>query len=73
MPLEAKFKVKIDPEKCKGCLLCIENCSRQVLEQSTKSNSKGYFSVQVKYQEKCIGCKNCAIICPDVAIEIYKK
>jgi len=33
-------------------------------------NDKGYFYAQVVAQDKCIACRFCALVCPDVAIEI---
>jgi len=68
-----KFEIKVDPEKCKGCELCIHFCKYNVLEISKKSNQKGYFPVQVKNLDNCHGCGNCYLICPEgICIEIYR-
>ena len=72
IPLNMPIEIKIDFERCKGCGLCIENCSKNVLETSNIPNNKSYFPIQVKYQEKCTGCSNCAIMCPDTAIMINR-
>jgi len=64
--------IKINPERCKGCELCIANCPNDVLGVSNQPDNRSYFPVKVKSQENCTGCKNCAIICPDVCIEIYR-
>lgn len=66
-------KVKILPEYCKSCGLCINICPKKVLAIGDKSNSKGYYTVIPADPEKCIGCTLCAVVCPDVAIEIYKQ
>ncbi len=37
---------------------------------SKEINLKGYFFAQVPDDSKCIGCRTCAITCPDVAIQV---
>lgn len=63
-------QVKIDPEVCKGCELCVQACPQEIIKMSTEINAKGYFYAQVVEQPRCIGCKLCAITCPDVAIQV---
>jgi 2-oxoglutarate ferredoxin oxidoreductase subunit delta len=64
--------VKIDPELCKGCKLCMPACIKKILEPGEANNAKGYrFMTQIE-AEKCTGCALCAIMCPDSAIEVYK-
>ena len=65
-------KVVIDKERCKGCGLCIGVCPKKIITISEGFNSKGYHFAKVSHQWACIGCLSCAIICPDVAIEVYK-
>lgn len=65
-------KVKVSPEYCKSCKLCIEVCPKEVLKVGDKANAKGYYTIIVADEEKCTGCTLCAIVCPDVAIEVYK-
>jgi 2-oxoglutarate ferredoxin oxidoreductase subunit delta len=37
-------------------------------------NPKGYHSAEfIDPEGKCTGCTLCALTCPDVAIEVYKK
>jgi 2-oxoglutarate ferredoxin oxidoreductase subunit delta len=65
-------KVIIDIEKCKGCELCIEACPEETLSLANKINLKGYrYAVEVN--SSCTGCVNCAIICPDACITVYRK
>ena len=34
-------------------------------------NIKGYFHAQTDDPSRCIGCRICAITCPDTAIEVH--
>ena len=65
-------RVTIDPNYCKGCGLCIEACPKKILQFSENINAKGYHYAECKDQEKCIACKFCYTVCPDVAITIEK-
>lgn len=68
-----KFRLLIDIERCKGCLLCISVCPRAVIKLTNKLNSKGQHYVEVIRPAACIGCIQCAVICPDAAIEIVEE
>ena len=70
----AKGHIEIDREQCKGCYLCIEFCPQKNITRSSKLNQKGYYPAQFEDSEenRCTGCAQCAIICPDVAIEVYR-
>ena len=57
---------------CKSCGLCIDICAKKILQIGTVANQKGYYTVEVIEQSKCIGCTLCATMCPDLALEIYK-
>jgi 2-oxoglutarate ferredoxin oxidoreductase subunit delta len=64
-------KVEIDIEKCKGCSLCVVACKQETLEMSKKINRQGYhYAVMVK--DNCTGCENCALVCPDAVITVYR-
>lgn len=67
-------RVVIDKQKCKGCLLCIDVCPKNMLEVDKVINKNGYFPARFKEENnKCIGCAICAQRCPDIAIkEVYK-
>lgn len=63
--------VKIDIETCKGCELCIEACPQDSLVMSKEINTKGYhYAVLIK--DNCTGCVNCALVCPDAVITVYR-
>lgn len=63
-------QILIDPERCKGCELCVRACPQGVLAMGREMNSKGYFYATVVRQYLCIGCRLCCISCPDVAIKM---
>ena len=68
------FKVTFNDERCKGCKLCLSVCPKKIIEMNTtKLNSKGFYSMKITEQEKCIGCSFCATMCPDCAITIEKE
>lgn len=70
-------RIEIDREFCKGCCLCISVCPREMIVTSETSNQKGYFPAEFKSGENtgktCNACSLCAVICPDVAIEVYRE
>jgi 2-oxoglutarate ferredoxin oxidoreductase subunit delta len=59
-------------ERCKGCGLCIEVLPKSVVAISKYTNKNGYFPAKVVNIIDCFGRTFCAIICPDVAIEVYR-
>jgi 2-oxoglutarate ferredoxin oxidoreductase subunit delta len=65
-------KIIINEERCKGCGLCIYHCPKNQIVISEEFNSKGYHPCLFRDTGECTGCKVCATMCPDVAIEVYK-
>ncbi len=68
----AKGTVKFDIETCKGCELCIEACPQGSLQLSPEINAQGYHYA-VLIQDNCTGCTNCALVCPDAVITVYRE
>ena len=68
-----KFTIVIDTSRCKGCALCVAVCSKKVLAMTKKLNARGDHHAETKNGGDCIGCLQCAIICPDAAIEVQKE
>ena len=70
-----KGKILIDRERCKGCRLCMDVCPNELIEVDKTLNKKGYSPARVteKHKEKGgNGCAQCALVCPEVAIEVYR-
>ena len=66
--------ITIDTDRCKGCYFCVNFCSRQLIVVSDSHNKMGYFPARFpqEKEDQCTGCKTCALMCPDTAIEVYK-
>ena len=68
-----KGTVVINTERCKGCNLCVKSCPSEVLGLHPREvNNKGYHYVCLIQPDKCIGCANCGLVCPDGCLTIYK-
>ena len=65
-------KVVVNPKYCKACGLCLLACKKKVLDYGKEVNEMGYFAVKPMKEDECIGCKLCAVFCPESAIEVYK-
>ncbi|MFH0910235.1 MAG: 4Fe-4S binding protein [Planctomycetota bacterium] len=67
-----RFRVAIDPERCKACGLCLAYCPKKSLRASEAYNRMGLHPVEIADADACNGCGFCAIVCPDAAIEIVE-
>ncbi len=52
---------------CKACGICIEFCPTKVF----RADKTGH--PVVEHPEECIVCNLCEMLCPDMAITIYKE
>ncbi len=63
-------KVRVLEQYCKGCGLCVEACPRDILYLSEQVNRRGVHVVMLRQEIECTGCTNCAVMCPDAALEV---
>lgn len=68
---KVKGRVEIEIQKCKGCELCTAACKEGALSMSDAINAKGYQYVMAN-NDVCTGCVNCALVCPDAVITVYR-
>ena len=65
-----KEKITIDVARCKGCSLCVSECTGKNIRMSNDLNKSGTNYAEVISQRDCTGCALCCRICPDLAIGI---
>ena len=65
-------RIEVAAELCKSCELCMAVCPKDCLEHAGTLNRYGVFPVRMRTGAECIGCSQCAIMCPDAAIEVYR-
>lgn len=70
-PRKVKGKVEIELQRCKACELCITECKENALSLGDTLNIKGYRYV-IANNDLCTGCVNCALVCPDAVITVYR-
>lgn len=63
--------VEINIQRCKCCELCTVECKEHALSLGEAINIKGYRYV-VANNELCTGCVNCALVCPDGVISVFR-
>jgi len=60
--------IEINPDWCKGCYICVDVCPRKVLEVDQATFQRGHHPVLVVRLEDCTVCRQCELLCPDLAI-----
>ena len=66
-----KGYIEIVQNLCKECQICIAFCPKGIIFLSDKVNASGYLPAAVRDSDECTGCAICALVCPEVAIEVY--
>ena len=57
--------IKIDPNKCDGCGICVYDCGANVIHFNNKKDK--VFPLGNKF---CVNCFLCELVCPEKAIEV---
>lgn len=57
-----KLVLKVKPNWCKGCNICVNLCPKNVLELDDDNK------ITIARRENCIKCGQCELRCPDFAI-----
>lgn len=70
-PRKVKGKTVVDIQRCKGCEICITACNENGIKMSKDINNLGY-RYAVIIDDLCTGCTNCALVCPDGVIKVYR-
>jgi len=68
---KVKGKVVIEIQRCKACELCITECKEHALSLSESINLRGYRYI-IANNDLCTGCVNCALVCPDAVLTVYR-
>jgi 2-oxoglutarate ferredoxin oxidoreductase subunit delta len=72
MAAQARGKVTIDNDECKGCGLCVESCPPKCLELLDALNAYGVHPAHYAGHD-CTGCGICFYCCPEPgAIVVYR-
>ena len=62
----------IDSKRCKGCGLCVWACPKGHIKLNDTADIRGIKVACANEKNKCTGCSFRAIVCPEVAIDVYK-
>jgi len=66
---EFMSNIKIDENRCKSCYLCIDVCPFGLIKKSDKIGKTAQQIVEFDDKNsKCVGCAQCAMVCPDIGI-----
>jgi 2-oxoglutarate ferredoxin oxidoreductase subunit delta len=67
-----KGRPEIDPERCKGCGLCVAVCPEKILRLSDAFNRQGHHFAVCFDPARCTACTSCSVMCPDCAIRVWR-
>lgn len=73
MAADARGKVIINIDECKGCGLCVDSCPPKCLELTSELNAYGVHPARYTGHD-CTGCGICFYCCPEPgAIQVYRR
>ena len=65
---ERRWRVRLDPERCRGVFNCWEVCPEACFEKPPASVPKAERKVAFAHDERCIRCGACVVQCPQDAL-----
>jgi len=67
-----KYVVELDETLCKGrlCAICQQACPQDVFDVRDRPTPQGVWPLQAARPEDCIGCLQCELLCPELAITV---
>ena len=69
---DLKNHIDINPERCKGCGVCVASCPKDCIEIGGEINHMGYKYAQFKHTD-CVACGMCFYCCPEFGtITVYR-
>jgi len=69
-------QIRVYQELCKGvelCGICMAFCPAKVFEPSKTLTPRGARPPVPRWIERCTGCENCMLFCPDMAIVVVRE
>lgn len=63
-------RIAVNEDWCKGCHICVQVCPHHVLEVDAEAYLRGFHPVRVARPEDCTVCRQCELLCPDLAIAV---
>lgn len=61
--------IEINQDRCKSCYLCLDVCPKKLIKKSDVIGQTGENVAEFSDKNKeCLGCAQCALVCPDIAI-----
>ncbi len=69
---QSTVRIEINRSWCKGCQICVSVCPREVLDIDRQQWTAGHHPITVCRIERCTACRNCELLCPDLAIEVIE-
>jgi 2-oxoglutarate ferredoxin oxidoreductase subunit delta len=70
---EKTASIHMNRHWCKGCYICLEVCPKKVFEKSPEIGEKGFNPIVIAHPEQCSCCRQCELLCPDLALQVVKE